>query len=261
MQKSDKKKHVNKNLITSAEDKQKFQTSNKCCIFDKLFDVGDNKVREHYYMTGKYRGYAHRSYNIYLTLTKKVLVIFHNLKGYEGHLIIREIDQFDVKLSVITHVLETYVAFTVNKILVFIDKMQFINSSLDLLVKNLSYNDLKYLSQEFSGDLLELLKQKGVYPYEYMDSIKKFFDEKLPDRCKFFSSLKDKSVSEKDYSNATNVWNTFKINTMGDYHDLYSKSDALLLADVFKKFINEYLEYCKLDICHYFSSPRLIWDT
>ena len=112
-----------------------------------------------------------------------------------------------MKVSVIPHVLEKYVAFTVNKILIFIDSMQFINSSLDLLFKNLAYNDLKYLSQEFSQDLLELLKQKGVYPYEYMDSIKKFFDEKSPDGCKFFSSLKDKSVSEKEYSNATNVWN------------------------------------------------------
>ena len=112
-----------------------------------------------------------------------------------------------MKVSVIPHVLEKYVAFTVNKILVFIDRMQFTNSSLDLLFKNLAYNDLKYLSQEFSQDLLELLKQKGVYPYEYMDSIKKLFDEKSPDRCKFFSSLKDKSVSEKEYSNATNVWN------------------------------------------------------
>ena len=57
------------------------------------------------------------------------------------------------------------------------------------------------------------------------------------------------------------MFGMFKINTMGDYHDLYSKSDALLLADVFKKFINEYLEYYGLDICHYFSSPRLIWGT
>ena len=61
--------------------------------------------------------------------------------------------------------------------------MQFMNSSLDVLVKNLSEMDFKYLSQEFSGDLLKLVKQKGVYPCEYMDSFKKFFDKKLPDRC------------------------------------------------------------------------------
>ena len=60
-------------------------------------------------------------------------------------------------------------------------------------------NDFKYLSQEFSGDFLELVKQKGVYPYEYMDSLEKFSEEKLPDRCEFHSSLKDRHISEKDF--------------------------------------------------------------
>ena len=70
------------------------------------------------------------------------------------------------------------------------------NSSLDSLVKNLSDNDFKYLSEEFSGDLLKVVKQKVVYPYEYMDSIKKFSEDKLPDRSKFFSSLKDECIKD-----------------------------------------------------------------
>ena len=82
-------------------------------------------------------------------------------------------------------------AFRINNNLVFIDSMQFMNSSLDALVKNLSNNDFKYLSQEFSGELLELVKQEGVFPYEYMDSFEKFFEDKLPNRCRLFSSLKD----------------------------------------------------------------------
>ena len=88
--------------------------------------------------------------------------------------------------------------------------MQFINLSLDSLVKNLSDNDFKYLSEEFSGEVLELVKEKGVYPYEYMDSFKKFSENKLPDKCKFFSSLKDQCISEKDYQRANNVWNYLK---------------------------------------------------
>ena len=90
-------------------------------------------------------------------------------------------------------------AFTINENLIFIDSMQFMNSSLDSLVKNLSNNDFKYLSEEFSDEFLKLAKQKGVYPYEYMDSFKKFSKNKLPDWCKFFSSLKDDCISEKDY--------------------------------------------------------------
>ena len=76
-------------------------------------------------------------------------------------------------------------AFTINKNLVFIDSMQFMKPSLDGLVKNLTDNDFKYLSQEFSGDLLELVKQKGVHLYYYIDSVAKFFEDKLPDRFQF----------------------------------------------------------------------------
>ena len=76
-------------------------------------------------------------------------------------------------------------AFTINANLVFIHSMQFMNSSLDSLVKTSSDNDFKYFSEEFSGEFLELVKQKGVFPYEYMDSFKKFSENKLPDRCKF----------------------------------------------------------------------------
>ena len=65
------------------------------------------------------------------------------------------------------------------------------------LVKNLPDGDFKYLSEKFSGEMLKLVKEKGVYPYEYMDSFEKFSENKLPDKCKFFSSLKDECISEK----------------------------------------------------------------
>ena len=81
--------------------------------------------------------------------------------------------------------------------------------------------------------MLKLVKQKGVYSYEYMDSFKKFSEDTLLDRSKFYSSLKDKCISEKDYLHANNVWNVFRINKLGDYHDLYLKTDILLLADIY----------------------------
>ena len=115
--------------------------------------------------------------------------------------------------------------------------MQFMSSSLDSLVKNLSDNDFRCLSEEFSGELLKLVKKKGVYPYEYMDSFKKFSENKLPDRSKFFIFLLDKCISEKDYLKANNIWNVFKINTMGDYHDLYLKTDFLLLSMCLKNLL------------------------
>ena len=117
-----------------------------------------------------------------LQLTKKVPVIFHNLRGYDGHLIFNELSKFDVKIDVIPNGLEKYMQFFLNKNLIFINSMQFINSSLDKLVKNLSNNDFKYLTEEFGSENLEHFKQKGTYPYEYMDSFKRFNDEKLPEK-------------------------------------------------------------------------------
>ena len=185
------KKNFNKNLVMSIEDERSFKSINKCWICNKLFAEGDNKVRDHDHVTGKYGCSAHWRCNINLKLTKRVPVIFYNLKGYDSHLIMLEIGKFDVKISVIENGLEKYMAFTINANLVFIDSMQFMNSSLDALVNNFPDNDLEHLSQEFSGSLLELVKQKEVYPYEYMDSFKKFSNEKLPDRCDFFSTLKN----------------------------------------------------------------------
>ena len=125
-------------------------------------------------------------------MSKKRPVIFHNLRGYESHLIIKEVSKFDVKVSVIPNGLEKYMAFTINRNLVFIDSMQFMNSSLESLVINLSDHDFVCLSEEFSAKILKLVKQKGIYPYEYMDGLEKCFEDKLPNKCEFFSSLKDR---------------------------------------------------------------------
>ena len=109
----------------------------------------------------------------------------------------QKISEFDVEISVIRNGIEKYMPFTVNKNLIFIDCMQFMNSSVDALVKNLTDNDFKDLSYYFSGDLLELVKQKGKYSYEFIESFKKFSEDKLPDKSNFFSSLKDEYISKK----------------------------------------------------------------
>ena len=91
--------------------------------------------------------------------------------------------------------------------------------------------------------------------------LKSFLKNKLPDRCELFKSLKDEFSSEKDYLDAINVWNTFKMNRISDFHDLYLKPDVLLFLVVFEKFSNTYLEYYLVDPSHYFISHDLSWDT
>ena len=148
------------------------------------------KVRDHCHITSKSRGAAHWDCNINFQLTKEAPVIFHNLKGYDSDLIFSELNKFNVKIIAIPNGLEKYMAFFLNRNLVFIDSLQFINFSLDKLLKNLSGEDFKYLVKEFGSENLEILKQKGAYPYEYMNSFKRFDEEKLCGRKYFFSSTK-----------------------------------------------------------------------
>ena len=101
------------------------------------------------------------------------------------------------------------------------------------------------------------MKQKGIYPYDYMDSFEKFHEKQLPSKEEFHSILSNEHITDEQYDHAQNVWKTFNLKTMGDYHDLYLKSDILLLADVFENFRKTCLQYYKLDPCHYFTSPGL----
>ena len=139
-------------MIISEEEEHLFQQSNSCWICKKLIENDEEKLRDDCHLTGKFRGAAHWDCNINLKLTKNDPVIFHNFRGYYSHLIFREFDKFDAEISVIPNGLEKYMAFFfLNKNLVFSDSMQFMNSSFDKPVKNLSDEDFKYLVEEFGS--------------------------------------------------------------------------------------------------------------
>ena len=107
-----------------------FHRNNSCWICKKLIDQDNERIRDHFHVSGKFRGAAHWSYDMNFQLTKKVPLIFHNLKGYDSHLIFSELNKFDVKISVTPNGLEKYIAFFLRRNLIFIDSMQFLNSSL-----------------------------------------------------------------------------------------------------------------------------------
>ena len=165
-----------------------------------------------------------------------------------------------MNINAILNNMEKYMAFMLGNHLTFIDSFQFMNSSLEKRVSNLPKESFKYTSQKFKNKELDLMVRKGVYPYDYMDSFDKFNETNLPTKEDFYSILYDENISDEDYEHAQNVWNTFSLKNIGQYHDLYLKSDILLLADVFENFRKTCLEYYKLDPCHYFTSPGLSWD-
>ena len=109
----------------SEKNEQRFQSSNKWWIYDKLLNVGDNKLRYCCHVTGKCRGSVHWTWNIKLKMTKIVPAIFHNLKGYDIRLIMQETVKLNVKVNVMPNELYKYMAFTNNKNFVFIDTCNF----------------------------------------------------------------------------------------------------------------------------------------
>ena len=121
---------------------------------------------------------------------------------------------------------------------------------------------------EFLPNKLEILRKKDAHPCEWVDSYEKFNYQELPPKECFYSSIKDGKrdndnghISNEQYLHLKSVLNTFNFNTFRDFHNHYLKKDVLLLADLFEKFISASLKNYNLDPCHYFSIPRLSWNT
>ena len=271
------KKHFDKPLRMTKEDEKEFEKAKECHICDKKYTEKDIRVRDHCHITGKYRGSAHQDCNLKLRINPeeiKIPVIFHNLRGYDSHFIMQEIgaivkkhayknkkgEEKQMNINAIPNNMEKYMAFMLGNHLTFIDSFQFMSLSLDKLVSNLPAEALKYTSKKFKKEKFNLMTRKGIYPYDFMDSFEKFDKTELPTKEEFYSILNNEHITDEDYSHAQKVWTTFQLQTMGEYHNLYLKSDILLLADVFENFRKTCLQYYKLDPCHYFTSPGLSWD-
>ncbi len=121
----------------------------------------------------------------------------------------------------------------------FLDSIKFMKDSLDSLTKTLGKDQFGTLTSQMSQtpeESLNLLKQKGVFPYENMTDFPKLSVTSLPPKNAFYSQLNDKHISDEDYAHAQKVWRAFNCKTMRDYHDLYLKTDVLLLSDIMTEF-------------------------
>ena len=171
--------HFNKKLKMTIEDENNYQNSQDCWICNEKLDK--DKVRDHCHITGKYRGAAHSQCNLKLKIPKKLPIIFHNLEGYDGHIIFKELNNFNnIDIQVIPKTSERYMSIIINRNIIFLDSLQFCKEKLDKLASNLNNEDFKHLMSEFPIDKLEILKRKDAYPYEWVDSYKKFIYPRLP---------------------------------------------------------------------------------
>ena len=119
-------------------------------------------------------------------------------------------------------------------------------------------NTYKFCNNDINKFIM--LLRKGVYPYEYIDEWDKFNEKIIPSKELFYSNLTSENISEVDYMHANNVFKIFELNNLGDYHDLYVRSDTLSLADVFENFRNACLSSYELDPAHFVSLPGLAWQ-
>ena len=265
-----------KEMIFNEEDKKQFNKASDCWICGEY--LGNDRVRDHCHFTGRYQGPAHNSCNLKYRKPKSISVFFHNLSGYDSHLFIKKLGSPNKKENIdcIPNNEEKYISFSKTIVtgqytnkkgevkdktfkIVFKDSLKFMSSSLGALVNNLPKDAFKNLLKYFTPKQAEILKQKGFYLYEYMDSEEKFNDTKLPPREAFYSKLSGRGIKEKDYKHAWNVWNTFKMKTFKEYHELYNVTDVLLLADVFENFRDICLKNYGLDPVYYFTAPGLAW--
>lgn len=241
-------------------------------------ESNSQKVRDHSHLSGQYRGPAHSICNLGYQNPRFIPIYFHNLAGYDAHLFIKEFGTDDGEIKLIPNTEENYISFSkvlkynsgevnekgqpfYNKIeLRFIDSFKFLSCSLDKLTKNLDREQFMETRRCFSKEHLDSITRKLAYPYEYMDSTKKYDECELPSIDKFYSALTGEDVKKTDYENAKEIWKIFNIKNLREFTLLYNKIDVMLLADVIENFRNVALKTYKLDPAWYYTTPGFAWD-
>jgi hypothetical protein len=256
-----------KRLVMSPQDEATYRAAQVCYLCSKKFEGTNIKVRDHDHVTGRFRGAAHQRCNLLLRKQYKIPIFLHNFRGYDCHVLVEALGSHkDLKVSVIGQGMEKYLTLGFGEHLVFKDSLQFLASSLDTLVESLGksgsakFVQLRKAYRTLPDSAFELLLRKGVYPYDYMNAWERFDEKKLPSIQEFASRLRQTECDPADYEHAGRVWSTFECRTLKDYHDVYLKSDVLLLADVFEEFRKVCMTHYQLDPAHYVSAPQLSWD-
>ncbi|CAH1104394.1 unnamed protein product [Psylliodes chrysocephalus] len=266
-------KHVKPMLPLTKEEKKIHENATLCYLCQKSFNLSNRKVRDHYHLTGQYRGPAHNSCNINYKISNTIPVFFHNLSNYDYHLFIKELSTKGERVSVIAQTKEKYISFSkailvekaenkhVYMSLRFVDSFRFLAKSLDNLSTTLDSSQCVEVKKHFPDiNQFELMRRKGVFPYSHIDTIEKLKENQLPSKDKFYNTLTSEHISDEDFERAQEVWDIFKCQSLSDYAMLYLKSDVLLLADVFENFRKVCLKEYHLDPCQYVTAPSLSWD-
>ena len=250
-------KKPKKDIIMTQEDEEDYKNNNICRFCEK--NIESDKVRDHCHLTGKYRGSSHNVCNINVMQKDSNFIPFvlHNFSKYDCHMFFKrlvDLKKEKVKFEIIPKTNEEYVSVRYGCIR-FIDSYRFLSESLDKLVKNLDDNDFKILKKEFP-DKGQYLNKKLAYPYEYFKSIN---DYKKPvdklEKEDFFSKLKNDYPNNDEIERTKEIIKLFNIKDGVELTKLYCKTDLILLADVFEKFVSVSTEEYKNNPLYCVSLP------
>ena len=254
-------KNTNEDIIMTKENEEDFRNDNVCRFCEK--EILSDKVRDHCHLTGDYRGPAHSKCNINVIQKQSNFIpfIFHNFSNYDCHMFFKKLvdkKKDKVDFDIIPKTNEEYISVTYGCIR-FIDSYRFLSSGLDSLVKNLDEDDFKILKKEFP-DKWQYLNKKLAYPYEYFNSID---DYKKPvhnlENKDFFSKLKNKCPDDKEIDRTREIIKKFNIKNGEELTQLYLKSDVILLADVFEKFVKISVDEYGINPLYCVSLPGYTW--
>lgn len=260
---------LNKNvpMIFNDEDAKAYSQASHCHICQQLLFF--DRVKDHCHLTGIFRGAAHQICNLQFKVPKLIPIFFHNLSGYDCHLFIKELGENEGPIKIIPKNKENYISFTKFLHILdgeyaqirFVDSFKFLGTSLERLARGLQLSDFVYLKHFFPADKqFQLLTRKGIYPYDHMNSLKSFEETRLPSKESFFNFLSNEHITDLEYKHAKKIWHVFKIKNMGEYTDLYLKTDVLLLTDIFENFRKICKEHYHLDPAFYLTAPSLSFD-
>lgn len=243
---------------------QKLNHNAKLCCDACLesFTPENYKVFHHDHYTRQYLGALCNTCNLQIQIPNYISVFFHNLSRYDSHLLIRALNFDKGPIRVIASTSETYIAIIKDMgdgiFFRFLDSFKFMNRSLDELASNLCSEQMKQVKKYFPNpEQFLLARRKGQFPYDFLCDWAKLDEVELPPISEFYSKLKEESISQSEYEHAQRVWDSFNIQTMGEYSDLYMKIDILLLSDIFESFRDLTIKNYGLDAASFFSAPGL----
>jgi hypothetical protein len=246
-----------------------FQASKNCYLCGGEFNSAEKNlspVKDHCHYSNTFLGAAHDICNIRRRQQTRIPVFVHNFKNYDAHFILHSLRLKDRRrISALPLNMEKFRTLTIDRI-AFIDSAQLIPGALASLVNNLVKSDHSFpflSSLSFCNSDLDkqLLLRKGVYPYEWAESIHKLrTSTTLPERSDFFSHLTQTTVSTEDYQHAQRVYSYFNCQNMLQYCELYCALDTVLLLEVIWSFRKVIKSAFGLDCTWYISIPQLAYD-